>query len=186
MVQQVNKINMYDTNDILSELFNALGLSKEDIKIIGDEYKDSVVNKNKNEDSIKQSDTPKKPQPEKKKVTLNTSEPRDGYVSVVNPTDCDESLKSETEVTAASTGPQTQQIAKDVLSIGDTYFELNKHVGNAILGTDSIKIEFEDTFGGMAFPGITEKQLLWVLYVRYMKKDPKKVSLVKQLLVTEF
>ena len=174
---------MYDANDILSELFNALGLSKEDIKIIGDEYKDSVVNKNEN--SIKQSDTPKKPQPEKKKVTLNTSEPRDGYASVVNPTDYDESLKSETEVTAASTGPQTQQIAKDVLSIGDTYFELNRHVGNTILGGESIKIEFEDTFEGMTFPGITEKQLLWVLYVRYMK-DPKKLSLVKQLLGTEF
>ena len=177
---------MYDINDILSEFFNALGLSKEDIKIIEDEYKDFAVNKNKNENSIKQSDTPKKYQPEKKKVKLNTSEPRDGYVSVVNPTDCDKSLKSETEVTATSTGPQTQQIVKDVLSIGDTYFELNKHVGDAILGTDSIKIEFEDTFDGMAFPGITEKQLLWVLYVRYMKKDPKKVSLVKQLLVTEF
>lgn len=176
---------MLETNDILSELFRALGLSKDDIKIIRDEYKDSVVNKNKNENSIKQSDTPKKPQPEQK-IKLNTSEPRDGYVSVVNPTDYDESLKSETEVTAASTGPQTQQIAKDVLSIGDTYFELNKHVGDAILGGESIKIEFEDTFDGMAFPGITEKQLLWVLYVRYMKKDPKKVSLVKQLLVTEF
>lgn len=185
MVQQVNKINMYDTNDILSELFNVLGLSKEDIKIIRDEYKDSVVNKNKNENSIKQSDTPKKPQPEQK-IKLNTSEPRDGYVNVVNPTDYDESPKSETEVTAASTGPQTQQIAKDVLSIGDTYFELNKHVGDAILGGESIKIEFEDTFEGMAFPGITEKQLLWVLYVRYMKKDPKKISLVKQLLATEF
>lgn len=176
---------MLETNDILSELFRALGLSKDDIKIIRDEYKDSVVNKNKNENSIKQSDTPKKPQPEQK-IKLNTSEPRDGYVSVVNPTDYDESLKSETEVTAASTSPQTQQIAKDVLSIGDTYFELNKHVGDAILGGESIKIEFEDTFDGMAFPGITEKQLLWVLYVRYMKKDPKKVSLVKQLLVTEF
>ena len=185
MVQQVNKINMYDINDILSEFFNALGLSKEDIKIIEDEYKDFAVNKNKNENSIKQSDTPKKPQPEQK-VKLNTSEPRDGCVSIVNPTDYDESLKSETKVTAASTGPQTQQIAKDVLSIGDTYFELNEHVGDAILGADSIKIEFEDTFEGMAFPGITEKQLLWVLYVRYMKKDPKKVSLVKQLLVTEF
>lgn len=184
MVQQVNKINMYDTNDILSELFRALGLSKDDIKIIRDEYKDSVVNKNKNENSIKQSDTPKKPQPETK-VKLNTSEPRDGYVSVANSTDYDESPKSETKVTAASTGPQTQQIAKDVLSIGDTYFELNKHVGDAILGGESIKIEFEDTFEGMAFPGITEKQLLWVLYVRYMK-DPKKVSLVKQLLATEF
>lgn len=185
MVQQVNKINMYDTNDILSELFRALGLSKDDIKIIRDEYKDSVVNKNKTENSIKQSDTPKKPQPEQK-IKLNTSEPRDGYVSIVNPTDYNESLKSETKVTAASTGPQTQQIAKDVLSIGDTYFELNKHVGDAILGGESIKIEFEDTFEGMVFPGITEKQLLWVLYVRYMKKDPKKVSLVKQLLVTEF
>ena len=174
---------MLETNDILSELFNALGLSKEDIKIIRDEYKDSVVNKNEN--SIKQSDTPKKSQLEQK-VKLNTSEPRDGCVNVVNPTDYDESPKSETKVTAASTGPQTQQIAKDVLSIGDTYFELNKHVGDAILGADSIKIEFEDTFDGMAFPGITEKQLLWVLYVRYMKKDPKKVSLVKQLLVTEF
>lgn len=183
MVQQVNKINMLETNDILSELFRALGLSKDDIKIIRDEYKDSVVNKNEN--SIKQSYTPKKPQPETK-VKLNTSEPNDGYVSVVNPTDYDKSLKSETEVTATSTGPQTQQIAKDVLSIGDTYFELNKHVGDAILGADSIKIEFEDTFDGMAFPGITEKQLLWVLYVRYMKKDLKKVSLVKQLLVTEF
>ena len=177
---------MYDINDILSEFFNALRLPKEDIKIIEDEYKDSVVNKNKNENSIKQSDTPKKPQPEKMKVKLNTSEPRDGCVNVVNPTGCDKSLKSETEVTAASTGPQTQQIAKDVLSIGDTYFELNKHVGDAILGGESIKIEFEDTFEGMVFPGITEKQLLWVLYVRYMKKDPKKVSLVKQLLVTEF
>lgn len=61
MVQQVNKINMLETNDILSELFRALGLSKEDIKIIRDEYKDSVVNKNKNENSIKQSDTPKNP-----------------------------------------------------------------------------------------------------------------------------
>lgn len=176
---------MLETNDILSELFRALGLSKEDIKIIRDEYKDSVVSKNKNENSIKQSDTPKKPQPETK-VKLNTSEPRDGYVNIVNPTDYDESPKSETKITAASTGPQTQQIAKDVLSIGDTYFELNKHVGDAILGADSIKIEFEDTFNEMAFPGITEKQLLWVLYVRYMKKDPKKVSLVKQLLVTEF
>ena len=185
MVQQVNKINMYDINDILSEFFNALRLSKDDIKIIEDEYKDSVVNKNKDENSIKQSDTPKKPQPETK-VKLNISEPRDGCVNVVNPTDCDKSLKSETKVTAASTDPQTQQIAKDVLSIGDTYFELNKHVGDAILGGESIKIEFEDTFEGMVFPGITEKQLLWVLYIRYMKKDPKKISLVKQLLATEF
>lgn len=172
---------MLETNDILSELFRALGLSKDDIKIIRDEYKDSVVNKNEN--SIKQSDTPKKPQPEKKDTALTTSESRDGYVHVVTPED-NKSLTSE--VTTSFPGSRTQQIAKDVLSIGDTYFELNRHVGTTILGGESIKIEFEDTFEGMTFPGITEKQLLWVLYVRYMKKDPKKVSLVKQLLVTEF
>ena len=181
MVQQVNKINMLETNDILSELFSALGLSKDDIKIIKDEYKDSIVNKN--ESKIEQSDTPKKLQPKKEEITLTASEPRDDSAYVVAPEN-NEPRKAE-NVSATFTGPRTQQIAKDVLSIGDTYFELNKHVGNAMLGGESIKIEFEDTFEGLSFPGITEKQLLWVLYVRYMK-DPKKLSLVKQLLGTEF
>lgn len=171
---------MYRENDILTELFNALGMSKEDIKAFKDECRDCVTSKNASE--IKQSETPKKQQPKKEDTRTTSSEPRDGYVRVEDSVDY-ESPKCED--TVATYEPQAQNIAKDVVSIGNSYFELNKHAGNAILGGDVIKIEFEDSFEDLTFPGITNKQLLWVLYVRYMK-DHKKLSLVKQLLATEF
>lgn len=165
---------MYGENDILTELFNVLGLSKEDIKTLKDECKDYV------KDAYKRAGEQKKSE---KKNDITTSEPRSGYMHVANPTETEEPEIKE-NVACDSTEPQAQQIASDVVSIGNTYFELNKHAGNAILGGDSIKIEFEDKFDNFTFPGITNKQLLWVLYVRYMH-DPKKFALVKQLLATE-
>ena len=166
---------MYTENDILSELFNVLGLSKEDIKALKDECKDYV------KDAYKKADEQKKA--EKKIEKRDDAESCNGYVHVVKP---EEPEPKENAITYTSEEyPEPQMVAKDVYSVGNRYFELSKHAGNAILGTDAVPIDFEEKIVDVYYPGITNKQLLWVLYVRYMQ-EPKKLALVKQLLATEF
>lgn len=167
---------MYTENDILSELFNVLGLSKEDIKALKDECKDYVKDVYKKVDEQKKAE-----KPEKKK---DSSEPRNGYVHTVKPAEFNEP-ECDTTTCISTEDPESQMIAKDVYSVGNHYFELFKHAGNAILGNDAVQIDFEERNGDMYYPGITNKQLLWVLYVRYIQ-EPKKLALVKQLLATEF
>lgn len=157
-----------DSYDILTELCNALGMSQEDVTKFKKEFDGYLT-----ESEIK-SDT-------KTSTTSNIKEEPQCTRDTSNLNECasEEKCKCDSEL-----GLFNHKLSEDVYVHKDTCFELFNHVGKHILAYDPIQILFERKVDGMYYPGITNKQLLWVLYVRYID-DPKKLDLIKQLLMLE-
>ena len=162
----------YTNDDILSELFNVFGITMDDVDKIKKEF--SELEKKKPE--VKKTDFKKdKPTPTVNYVPPTSESNTCNHCDNIKTPKCDVSNEIHNE---------PKQVAKDVYTVDDVYFELLNHAENVILGENATVFKFEECVDGLCFPGITNKQLLWVLYVRYMK-DPKKFDLIKQLLATE-
>lgn len=179
---------MYNTDTFLDEFMNILGLSKEEIKKIKDESKKILEKDGEAPETTTR--VKKYPQPGDYEKINEVTEKDYGVQDY-----CD-SLKKATKPQVEPvhekecTCPKCDEVKtkeqpkvdfiRDDIAHYENAFTLAKHAKDVIL-TDFADLVFEDVKDGYVTPGITEDQLLWVLYVRY-QNNPKKLALVKQLI----
>lgn len=177
---------MYNT-DIWDEFINILGLNKDEIKKIKDEVKKSLE---KNGEAPETTTRVKKyPEPfadERIKEVTEKDYGVQDYCDKLKKNIVQEEPIHEKECACPRCGevkaPEQTKVnfIRDDIAHYENAFTLAKHAKDVIL-TDFADLVFEDVKDGYVTPGITEDQLLWVLYVRY-QNNPKKLALVKQLI----
>lgn len=179
-------MSTYNT-DIWDEFINILGLDKDEIKKIKEEVKKSLE---KNGEAPETTTRIKKyPQPGDYEKINEVTEKDYGvqdYCDKLKKSTVQEDLVHEKECTCSKCGevksPEQSKVdfIRDDIAHYENAFTLAKHVREAIV-TDFVDLVFEGEKDGYVTPGITEEQLLWVLYVRY-QNNPKKLALIKQLM----
>lgn len=177
---------MYNT-DIWDEFINILGLNKDEIKKIKDEVRKSL--KENGEAPETKTRVKKYPQPFADEKINEVTEKDYGvqdYCDKLKKSTVQEEPVHEKECTCSKCGETktTEQskvnFIRDDIAHYENAFTLAKHAKDTIL-TDFADLVFEDVKDGYVTPGITDDQLLWVLYVRY-QNNPKKLALIKQLI----
>lgn len=174
-------MSTYNTDMFLDEFMNILGLSRDDIAKIKEESK-KILEKDGAAPETK-TRVKKYPQPFADEKINEVTEKDYGvqdYCDKLKKNTVQEEAVHEKECTCPKRDEPKVNFVRDDIAHYENAFTLAKHVREAII-TDFVDLVFENEKDGYVNPGITEDQLLWVLYVRY-QNNPKKLALVKQLM----
>lgn len=165
-----------DEMELVRDIISELGLDREKTDSLVKAYEDYYYGDDSTE-------TPKDKVDNKKS---NVNEDTEYTTKVTTP---EKPLTKEEfeDVPENSTTSKCYMLTDDVEVVDpecNSMFDLRMHANGAILKIDPVCITFDTVHKGMCIPGITNKQLLWVLFARY-QKDPDKLKLVKELLAKE-
>ena len=191
LVQLENSMKKNDELELCREILSALGLNKETTDTLIKEY-ENYYSENDVQQEAPHNVNVAGPIDEYNKHQSKTGTKWDTSCSVNVKTPTEPVMEKEIEDAIPESKPvsepQSYLLADDVTVLDPVHnvaFDLNLHANGLMLKLDPICITFDSTCGNECVPGITEKQLLWVLYARY-QNNPEKLKLVKELLSKEF
>lgn len=190
LVQLENSMKRNDELELCRAIISALGLDKETTDALIKEY-ENYYSENDVQQEASHNVNVACPIDEYSKHQSKTGTKWDTScsVNVKTPTEpvTEKEIEDSVPESKPVSEPQSYLLADDVTvldPIHNAVFELNLHANGPMLKMDPICIAFDTTYENECVPGITEKQLLWVLYARY-QNNPEKQKLVKELLSKE-